>query len=369
MESNDPLERATTREIRIDTWTDDDFRAAREADLAERTVPVASMIRAVALCLLLATLLTSAKLVEIAERMAFGPSRDRALDVAEGVDRVANLLSLNRPYDLIVDLRDANNDRRPSETIATPTPSTTTTAQPTTTAAGLPTPTSTTSTTTTTTTPVGRIVTVDAPLRVYVAGDSQATYLGQAITTEAGALALDVVVDDRISTSLARPDYFDWPTRWAQVVAEEAPDVVVLFIGANDHQDMLDGTGERLVEGTQAWQEEWRGRLGFGLDVLTADGATVLWITQPPMRDRRLDEGMAQINLLAGAVVEDRPDVVLVDIWPLFGGSEGYQERLPGRDGEVTDVRVGDGVHLTRAAASWVAELVFEQLGDRWQFE
>ena len=64
----------------------------------------------------------------------------------------------------------------------------------------------TTSTTTTTTVPGPiRVVDGDAPLRVYVAGDSQATYLGQAVTTESDGWALDVEVEDRISMGKILP--------------------------------------------------------------------------------------------------------------------------------------------------------------------
>ena len=321
-------------------------------------------------CLLLAALLTSGKLLEIAERQEFGPARDRNVELAEALDRVANFLSLNRPYDLIQDLRDANNDR--TETVATPTTTSTTTttaAPPASTVPGTAESTTSTSTTTTTTTlPPGRTVTDEAPLRVYVTGDSQATYLGQAVTTEGGSRAVDVVVDDRISTSLARPDYFDWPARWAGALAEHDPEVVVVFLGANDHQDMVDGAGERLVEGSDAWRTEWRDRLAAGLDLLAADGRTVVWVTQPPMRDRGLDDGIDVINELAAEVVADRPSVVAVDIWGLFGGATGYAERLTGADGDTITARVSDGVHLSRSAASWVADLVFAEFDRRWDF-
>lgn len=366
MEHTDPLKRATTASTPARAWTDDDFRAAREADLAERTVSVGSMIAAVIGCLLLAMLLTSGKLVEIASRMEFGESRDRALDAAEAVDRVANFLSLNRPYDAVADLRAANNDRGAGEVVVVVT--TTTTAAPTTTATPRAAePSTTTSTTTTTTAPVGRLVTEAEPLQVYVAGDSQATYLGQALTTEAD-LPFEVETDDRISTSLARPDYFDWPTRWAQVIAESSPEAVVLFIGANDHQDMADAAGDRLVEGTDAWQAEWRARLITALDVLTADGAVVFWVTQPPMRDGRLDEGIQQLNQLAAAVIAERSDVVAVDIWELFGGEAGFSERVTGPDGDTIEARIGDGVHLSRSGASWVGELVEQAIELRWDF-
>ena len=136
MDHTDPLERATTASTRARTWTDDDFRAAREADLAERTVPVRSMIGAVLGCLVLAMFLTSGKLVEIASRMEFGDNRDRALDAAETVDRVANFLALNRPYDMITDLRAANNDRGNDDAVVATVP--TTTAIPATTAPAAP---------------------------------------------------------------------------------------------------------------------------------------------------------------------------------------------------------------------------------------
>ena len=351
-------------------WTDEQFRAARELDLAERTRPARSTVAAVLGCLALAALLTSGKLVEIAERQEFGPGRDRNLAAAEAVDRVANFFSLNRPYDAIRELRDANNDRGGVVVASAPTTTTTTTTAPAAApaTAGEPSTSTTTTTTTTTTLPPGRTVTADEPLRVYVTGDSQATYLGQAVTTEAEGRPLAVTVDDRISTSLARPDYFDWPRQWATDPAPIEAEVVVVFLGANDHQDMVDASGERLVEGSEPWQAEWSARLAGALDLLALDGRTVLWVTQPPMRDGDLDDGIDLINALAAALVEERPSVVEVDIWELFGGGDGYRERIAGPDGETITARVSDGVHLSRSAASWVADLVFAELDQRFTF-
>lgn len=362
-ETTDPLDRAVRRRVeRGSAWTDEQFRAARERDLTERTQPVRPAVLAVLGCLLLAALLTSDKLVSIAERQEFGGARDRNLALAEGVDRVANFLSLNRPYDAIADLRDANNDR--VEIVA---PTTTTTTIPPTTSASAA-PTTTTTTTTTTTLPPGRAVTEAEPLRIHVTGDSQATYLGQAVTTETDGRSVEVTVDDRISTSLARPDYFDWPAQWNTLVTVQDPEVIVVFIGANDHQDMVDSAGNRLVEGTAEWQAEWRTRLANALDLLADGDRAVLWVTQPPMRDGELDDGIDLINEMAASIIAERPLVTTLDIWELFGGAAGYAERITGADGETITARVSDGVHLSRPAASWVADLVYAELDRRWTF-
>ncbi len=369
MERSDPLERATRPRKRGETWTDEQFVAAREADLSERTAAIPSAVIAALSCLLLAALLTSGKIVEIAQRQEFGEARDRQLAVAEGLDRVANLLSLNRPYDTIRSIRGAGEDvGERVDTIAEVALSTSTTVTPTTSSEAPGD--STTSTTTPTTTVAVPLRRVDAetPLKVLVAGDSQAEYLGQAVTTEHPGWALEVDIDDRISTSLARPDYFNWPAHLASVAADDTPEAVVLFIGANDHQDMVDSAGERLVEGTPQWQAEWTHRLELTLDLFAGGNTRIYWVTQPPMRDDGLDDGIELINSLAEPVVATREFVTEVDIWELFGGTNGYQDRLT-RDGESIDARVDDGVHLTRSAASWVADLVFAEMSEEWDFE
>jgi len=378
MKHSDPLKRATEVRELGDTWDDEQFKEAREKDLRQRTADSRSAVVAALTCLLLATLLTSGKIVEIAERQEFGETRDRQLAVAEQIDRVANFLSLNRPYDLIHEIRGVGDDAAqqidsiddvaadlglevdvPDIDQVADDGSTETDGA-----------TSTTSTTTTTTEPVGPIRSVDAdnPLTVFVGGDSQAEYLAQAVTTESD-FALAVETQHEISTSLSRPDYFNWPARLREIDEEQNPEAVVLFIGANDHQDMADADGNRLVEGSEEWQLEWSRRLAITFDLLEQPERHVFWVTQPPMRDGELDTGIDLINELAAAVIAERDFVSAIDIWPLFGGESGFSERVTGPDGDEIRARIDDGVHLTRSASSWVADMVFVEMAGYWEFE
>jgi hypothetical protein len=372
-----PLARAAARRTRPDDlWDDARFRAARERDLAEPLTSIRSVLRATVVCLALAVLLTSGKLVEIADRQPLGADRDRWLDLAEGVDRVANFLSLNRPYDLVLQLRGAGDAAgRRVDTIdevaidagldpSAVGPSEVATAPTTTPPAG---PTSST-TTTTTAPPALRTVTAADPLRVYVGGDSQAEFLGQAVATESGPRSLEVQLSYQISTSLARPDYFNWPAELAAMIDRDDPEAVVLFLGANEYQDMEAADGTQLVRGGEEWQLEWSRRLAITLDLLAGDHRHVYWVGQPPMRDGRVHESVALINALAEPVVAARPHATFVDIWDLFGGDGGYRERVTGPEGDEIRARVDDGIHLTRAAASWVSELVLSGFDTVWRF-
>ena len=123
------------------------------------------------------------------------------------------------------------------------------------------------------------------------------------------------------------------------------------------------------MEGTQEWQDEWTRRLAITFDLLEQDDRHVFWVTQPPMRNGELDDGIELINELAAQVIEQRDFVTAVDIWGLFGGEAGFTEVVTGPDGTQTRARIDDGVHLTRSASSWVAELVFQQMGGIWEFQ
>jgi len=363
------LERTTKRKVSTETWTDEQFLEAREADLRERTASVWSVVVAALASLMLAAMLTTAKLVEIAERQPLGPWRDRQLAVADGVDRLANFLSLNRPYDLIVDIRGVGESPGQAiDTIAEVSPTT------------VPVPVATTSTpvaipdvtlaTTTTTLARFPLRTVEAasPLRVFAAGDSQMEFLSQALAADGGDRSIDINSEFRISTGLSRPDYFNWPAELASVISDSDPEAVVLFLGANDHQDMADANGDRLVRDTPPWQAEWSRRLGITFDLLKAPGRQVFWVTQPPMRDRKLDTAMRLLNDLAAPVTGARDFVTVIDIWGMFGGADGFASRVAGPDGSVVAARVNDGVHLNRRAASWVADLLFDAFDRTWQF-
>ena len=74
------------------------------------TKSVRASVLSATLCLGVALLLVSGKIVEIADRLPLGPDRERWLEAATDTDRLANGLSLNRPYDLLRDLRGAGDE-------------------------------------------------------------------------------------------------------------------------------------------------------------------------------------------------------------------------------------------------------------------
>lgn len=424
------------------------------------TSSVTRMVGWVLGSLLLSMFLVSGKLVEIAERQPLGDSRDRWIDVAEGVDRASNFLAMNRPYDLITDIRGVGTDageqvdtieevaaalgreREPSQTPG-PAPTIAVRPRPTATAPQVATPEAPTATGAPLDSgatgdaeptpaldaveepeptgtpddagavaspgpaedletaevvpdpqpaqidfedasvprwlvpPVGpwflpppkiRTVTPEDPLRVYVAGDSLSYYPGNALATGADRELLDVTVDFRNSTGLARPDFFNWPAEFLEIAANDDPELVVIFMGGNDWQAMESPEGAILRRGTDEWLSEWAWRMQITFDALAAPHRHVVWVGLPPARSDPFRDGYQQINELSWLVTLTRSDVTMVDIWDVFGGDDPFQESVsPPSGGDPVRVRQEDGIHLNHTGARWVAEMVSEIAADRWE--
>ena len=158
-----------------------------------------------------------------------------------------------------------------------------------------------------------RTITLEMPLKVYVAGDSQTSFLGSWLNTFS---RMDVMVDAFHSTGLARPDVFNWSSRFSNVLANQDPELVVLIMGGNDPQTIwaADGTAVAPYLGS-GWHEEWSRRLSSVLDQLAAPHRHLVWVGQPPARPAYFHEGYAVLNRLAAEVIAARSDTSFLDIW------------------------------------------------------
>jgi hypothetical protein len=167
-----------------------------------------------------------------------------------------------------------------------------------------------------------------------------------------------VGLEFRISSGLARPDYFDWRQYLSDVLEVAPADVVVWHSGGNDGQNLQVGSTVATV-GTRLWEQEYEVRVGELMDAATRAGSRLYWIGLPPIRDPGHDEAARSMNAAARRQADPRPRVRYVDLTPMFGGADGYAAYATGADGKQIRVRQDDGVHLTREGTNWVADLVY----------
>jgi hypothetical protein len=195
------------------------------------------------------------------------------------------------------------------------------------------------------------------PARLLIAGDSDAGTFGpylEQLMDETGMVT--TTLDYKVSSGLTRPDFFDWPARFAEQIPTVDPDIVVVTFGGNDAQPIrIDGTAYG-IDGPE-WTQEYRRRVGEVMDLLGADGRTVIWVGIPNAASEEFTQRLQVQRDAVLAELAEHPDVVYIDAWNRFSGRNGgYAEFvIDPRDGQGKDVRADDGFHLNTNGAEILA--------------
>lgn len=342
-----------------------------------QTVPAGQAVLVMVLVLAVGSLVNVQSLRAAAERQPFGPRRQVALLFVAPLDAVSQVLGLDEPRTLL----DERLGRLPDEDAVEPAqvaaggdaaaagdalpadpddPLAGQVAQPGHEGAP-PVPTAGPA-------PGSRPFGAGDPLSVQVLGDSLTEQLGPALIEYGGERpTVDVVHEFEYSSGLTRPDFFDWPARVLEVADASDPDVFVLMFGANDAQDLRDADGRYIAFASPEWETEYRARVAALMEAAAVEGRTVVWVGQPLMRSTEFDQRMDYVSSLYAAEAARHRGVAYVDARPVFAAQGGgYSAYLPGPDGQLVNMRLGDGIHLTRPGADRLGAQVVAALEEQW---
>ena len=202
---------------------------------------------------------------------------------------------------------------------------------------------------------------------VLLLGDSMiAGSLGATLErTLARSSGLPVTRAAQLGTGLARPDVYDWMKVVPALLQRERPRFIVVSLGANDATTLLDGD-EQVDYGEPRWRQVYAARVEAMMRALTGTNTRVLWLTLPPMRDRRLSARGAYLNGIFAHCARKVPRVEFLEMDVLVGNRERqYATFVQTADGRLLRYRLDDGVHLapagSRAVSGWVLDWLRER--------
>ncbi|HYA44446.1 MAG TPA: DUF459 domain-containing protein [Acidimicrobiales bacterium] len=220
----------------------------------------------------------------------------------------------------------------------------------------------TTVTATTADTSRGRVSTTKSRGVVLEIGDSLGIDLSWGLSADL-AQAGDSFVNETVGdTGLAEPGYFNWPAHLAADLARYHPDVVIVFLGANDVESYYTG-GAFEQFGTAAWASVYGERVAEIMESATAAGARVLWVGVPVMSRPTFSNEIARINTVFQAQAAAHPGVVYFPSWGVLAGPERqYEAWAPTPQGGTVVLRDPDGIHLTAGGAGVLAGAVLARL-------
>lgn len=201
------------------------------------------------------------------------------------------------------------------------------------------------------------------PARLLLVGDSMIAggfglYLAQDLERDHG---VEVIRQGKSSTGLARPDFYDWIKTGQKLVDQHQPDAVACMFGGNDGQGLYMGRKAEpkwIRYNEPGWTPEYRRRVNAFADAVAPHQRCLLWIGMPPMRPTKLRARVEHMNTIFRAEMAIRPRAHFIDIWrALSDGEGGYTDHLTIDDQRVK-VRAGDGVHMNRSGAHFLADYV-----------
>jgi lysophospholipase L1-like esterase len=212
--------------------------------------------------------------------------------------------------------------------------------------------------------PAAPVPTTPQPLdRLLVTGDSLSTPLDIEIArklADQGA-SVEVTRDPHLATGISNTGLVDWGQLSSSQAANDDPDAVVLFIGANEGYPMPGPNGQQVSCCGPAWEAIFQSRVGQMMDNYLNGGVErIYWLTVPTQRDPARKPIADDVNQAIRAEAAKRGGAVrVVDLIPTFTPGDTYRDSID-IDGNQTIVRQSDGIHLNEDGSSVAADLVLQ---------
>jgi hypothetical protein len=194
---------------------------------------------------------------------------------------------------------------------------------------------------------LSRAVAEKRAFRIGVFGDSFGDGLWAALYSQLPRReAFQVLRHSEQATGFTRYAQNNLEDRLAGILAEGPVDVAVISFGANDTQGIyVNGKVAPLL--SARWKAEIAARITRYVKALQAQGASVVWVGLPVMRDPKYDAQVQGLNAFYAGLMAEL-NVPFIDTRSAAADEQGrYASHLPGKDGVPWLVRAGDGIHMS----------------------
>lgn len=182
---------------------------------------------------------------------------------------------------------------------------------------------------------------------VLLVGDSIMAGIGPILKKEVSSrLEGKAILKARVATGLARPDVFDWRRELEASLAEDDYDAVVLMMGTNDSQDIVED-GNILIYGTHEWVRAYNERIAQMMETACKGSPRALWIGLPPMRSQAFNRKIIRINTWAKREARKHKCLEYLALDTVIGDENGRFASYLKIEDELEKVRMVDGIHVT----------------------
>ncbi len=155
---------------------------------------------------------------------------------------------------------------------------------------------------------------------------------------------LHFIFSARFSTGLSNPNYFNWPESMRRTMEQKRPNLVVIFIGANDGVSIVEGK-KVFYTGHSGWKAAYAEKMKQVVDIAAQFNCKVIWIGLPPMGPRY--RAMQSVIAAQRDFCREK-GITVLDTNAFMGDSKGdFMAYTTNAKGKTVRIRMKDQCHLT----------------------
>jgi hypothetical protein len=205
---------------------------------------------------------------------------------------------------------------------------------------------------------------LELPIKILLIGDSLiiekfGPTAEQTLLTYEG---VEVYREGHYSTGLNRVDYYDWFNRTRDLISSYQPDILILYVGANDGQNIRGFDGSYGEWPSSNWDIIYENRVNTYLEEFSPQVEMIYWIGHPIPKTYSFQEKFSKMNELYKYGCDRFDNVIYVNSWDRFALDGKYSATVADDDGLVQYVKASDGVHLTYHGAKILTDLLISYL-------
>ncbi|OJF75860.1 MAG: hypothetical protein BKP49_10400 [Treponema sp. CETP13] len=211
------------------------------------------------------------------------------------------------------------------------------------------------------------------PLTIYIFGDSQISSLGAGfdrLTKNISAIKANHL--GIISSGFIRDEYYNWSAKLADVTSKKTYDAAIFMLGMNDNIDFTGKDGNKILRGTQEWEDYYTKRCCALLDEMIAEFPKIYWLGMPKTKSKKYDDHLIYIDTIHKkiAAMYDPTVLIRVSIRDIFPGKDKeYRDNNYFPDGKVLRVMGDDGIHFTISGGQWVMNSLYQKIITDFDFK
>lgn len=148
----------------------------------------------------------------------------------------------------------------------------------------------------------------------------------------------------KVSSGLSNSSYYNWPNVAKKLVDEINPDYVLIVIGMNDAQGIMENNKPYQFNSND-WSKIYTQRTKQIFDIINTQ-RTAYWIELPHVSPDSFDKKLKQVREIHELISEKN----YIDVTNLLGTN---------KDPKFTNLRQPDGVHLNANGSDMIADYIY----------